>query len=343
MVFLYPGAIHIHSIHSDGTGTIEEIASAAKKAGLNWIVVTDHNNMNGKEGFYDGVCVIVEQEITPDGGNHYLAFGLDEPISSDLNPTEYIQKVKEKGGFGFVAHPDGKENRKNKYKSLRWIDWNLKDVGGIEIWNYMSNWIDYHDEKNPLNHMYAYLFRNNVLSGPSAKTLKWWDDLNNETQQIIPSIGGIDAHAFIVKWAFKKFKIFPYKNIFATLSNFVYLENSLPDDFEDQKNAILNALKLGKNLVMNRAWPRKNTDPSYYIQNKHRKAYSGDFVELDNSSRMFVELPLKADVKVIHNGNVILQKRTRSLEFDNLEKGKYRIEVHYKKRPWIFSNPILVK
>ncbi len=41
------GAIHIHTTHSDGTSTIKEIAKAAKKAGLEWIIITDHNNLKG--------------------------------------------------------------------------------------------------------------------------------------------------------------------------------------------------------------------------------------------------------------------------------------------------------
>ena len=108
MSFSYLGAIHIHSIHSDGTGSIEEIALAAKNAGLSWIIVTDHNNMNAKEGLYHGVYVFVGQEISPKNGNHYIALNIKENISHDISPSEYIKKVEEQGGFGFVAHPDEK-------------------------------------------------------------------------------------------------------------------------------------------------------------------------------------------------------------------------------------------
>src|SRR4051794_28091353 len=37
------GAYHVHSTRSDGQGTPEQIAHAAKKAGLQFVVLTDHN------------------------------------------------------------------------------------------------------------------------------------------------------------------------------------------------------------------------------------------------------------------------------------------------------------
>lgn len=343
MVFSYPGAIHIHSVHSDGTGTIEEIVRAAKKAGLSWIVITDHNKMDVKEGFYDGVCVIVGEEISPADGNHYLALGIKTPVSCDIAPAEYIQQVKEQGGFGFIAHPDGNVFRKNTHKPLRWEDWDIKDFGGIEIWNYMSNWVDSYNDKSAFNAVHGFLFRNNVLSGPTKNILDWWDNLNNETQEIIPAIGGVDAHSFNIKWKFAKVKIFSYKSSLCALTNFIHLDNPLPDDFENRKKVILKAIKSGKNIIMNRRGKKSKNNPIFYIQNSDRKVYPGDFIELDDCSKMFVELPLKADIKLIHNGKVILQKKTKNLEIDYIDRGKYRIEAYYKNQPWIFSNPILVK
>jgi hypothetical protein len=38
------GAYHIHSARSDGTGTIDEIAAAAARAGLQFVILTDHGD-----------------------------------------------------------------------------------------------------------------------------------------------------------------------------------------------------------------------------------------------------------------------------------------------------------
>src|SRR5512135_607759 len=36
------GAFHVHSVVSDGTGTREEVAAAARRAGLSFVIFTDH-------------------------------------------------------------------------------------------------------------------------------------------------------------------------------------------------------------------------------------------------------------------------------------------------------------
>lgn len=112
--YQYRGAIHIHSTFSDGTGDILEIVSAAKKAGLSWIVVTDHNNLDIQEGIYSGIYVLKGEEISPPYDNHYLAFGIDEVVQPSENPEFYVQQVRNLGGFGFAAHPDESDVRKTK-------------------------------------------------------------------------------------------------------------------------------------------------------------------------------------------------------------------------------------
>ena len=39
-----PGVIHVHSVRSDGRGTPDEIAEAAARAGLKFVVITDHGD-----------------------------------------------------------------------------------------------------------------------------------------------------------------------------------------------------------------------------------------------------------------------------------------------------------
>ena len=60
----YKGCIHIHTINSDGTGTIEEISLAAKKAGLSWIIITDHNYFDFDEGIYNDVYVLKKHYLS---------------------------------------------------------------------------------------------------------------------------------------------------------------------------------------------------------------------------------------------------------------------------------------
>ena len=52
-LYEYAGNLHMHTTYSDGAGTHAEIARAAVRAGLDFVVVTDHNVwVDGLEGYY---------------------------------------------------------------------------------------------------------------------------------------------------------------------------------------------------------------------------------------------------------------------------------------------------
>src|SRR5207244_10179820 len=57
--------VHLHSVHSDGTGTVEEIAKAAE--GIDVVLLTDHDTMAAEPGWYGDVLVLVGEEVSPKG------------------------------------------------------------------------------------------------------------------------------------------------------------------------------------------------------------------------------------------------------------------------------------
>ena len=160
--FNYLGAIHIHTKLSDGTGDINSISKAAKKAGLNWIIITDHNNFDIKEGFYNGVCVIKGEEISPCSSNHYIALDIKNLINPSDDTQKFVDEVRAQGGFGFAAHPDEADNRKNKAHPIKWTDKTIVP-DGIEIWNWFSDWADNYDETNIFKIAYSYFFRHKLI------------------------------------------------------------------------------------------------------------------------------------------------------------------------------------
>ncbi len=339
------GAVHIHSTYSDGSENIETIAKIAKKAGLDWIVITDHNTMDGyldnKEGWYDGVAVLIGEEISPDLSDHYLGLGINSFISEHTTPEEYINEVKKQGGIGFIAHPDESKTRKNPHEPLRWTNWDIKGFDGIELWNYLSDWTDNMAESN----LYLdYLFRMKKLSGPTEKTKKWWDELNiDNPDKIIPAIGGVDAHSFIYNICGISIKVFDYIDSFKAVLNEIYLDNKLSDSFDEAKKQILNSLKLGKNTIINKHWNKKNKNFEFSIQNTNKKAHPGDFIKLDSETTLSINLAREANIKLIYNGELILEKFAKDYTLKDLKPGKYRLEVFYKEYPWIFTNPIIVQ
>lgn len=340
-MYSYNGALHIHSTYSDGTGSISYISSAAKKANLDWIIITDHNNIKGlenkKNGWNEKLAVIVGQEISPKKGNHYLAFGLDEAVSCEQTPQEYINEVRNKGGVGFIAHPDESDKRKNNYPPLIWEDWNTENFDGLEIWNHLSDWVDSYEPKNAVK---QYFFRNNYVKGPTEKVLNWWDSLNKNNETVVPAVGGVDAHALNMK--FKKFsiKIFPYKSTFKTVRNRIYLEKELSSDFKEAENQILTALKNGNNIIYNAHW---GDFDGFYAKSVDKKIYPGQTATLEKNMTLTGKVEKSAVFIVIKDGVCIHASMGKKLHLSITEPGSYRIEVRHKGKPWIFTNPMIIK
>jgi len=343
MVFTYKGALHIHSNYSDGSGSIEAIAGAAKKAGLDFIIIHDHNNLKGlkegKEGWYDNVAVIFGEEISPDNGDHYLAFCINEEISHEMKPEEFIAEVKKQGGFGFIAHPDESKTRKNSYKPLRWSNWDIEGFDGLEIWNHLSDWVDVYSLATVVR---DYFLRDSIIKGPSVDVLQWWDRLNSENDRIVPAVGGVDAHALKFRYYGLDFIVFPYEYTFRTVTNHIILDAELSKDFEEAKNQIHNALKTGRNIIANCIWNKGEIELPFWVENNDERVFSGSSAVLTQGAKAVVKLPQKGLIKIFCSGKLIYSNEGKETSVNISESGKYRAEVYYKNRPWIFTNSVKV-
>src|SRR4051812_45263155 len=103
------GVLHIHSIRSDGRGTPEQIAHEAARAGIKFIVITDHGDATRKPDppiYREGVLCLDGVEISTSGG-HYIAIDMPAapyPLAGEAR--DVVDDVRRLGGFGIVAHPD---------------------------------------------------------------------------------------------------------------------------------------------------------------------------------------------------------------------------------------------
>lgn len=334
----YYGAIHIHTKYSDGTGDVNTISNAAKKAGLDWIIITDHNSLEAEEGIYNGIYVIKGEEISPQNGNHYLALGISNPISPNDDAQTNINNVRNQGGFGFAAHPDERESRKNKHKPLPWYNRNIKP-DGVEIWNWFSNWGDNLNDKNIFKLAYSYFFKNKIITSPKNE-LNWWDKLNKTDRDIVPAIGGVDAHALKIYRYVLPLTVFPYKTCFKTITNVITLDSALSQDFETAKAQILNAIKQGKNLIINRKI--YNSVPEVTISNSKSVATCGEAISLMPNTYLNIQSRNEIEAKVIIDGIKEHQLITKSCKIKLTKAGKYRVEFLHSGRSFAYTNPIQV-
>lgn len=73
----YAGALHAHTVHSDGALTLQELAGRARHERLDFLAVTDHNNTVHQLEAFDApdLLLIAGEEVTTPGG-HFNVWGL---------------------------------------------------------------------------------------------------------------------------------------------------------------------------------------------------------------------------------------------------------------------------
>ncbi|MBA2388655.1 MAG: CehA/McbA family metallohydrolase, partial [Geodermatophilaceae bacterium] len=303
----------MHTFYSDGTGSVADLAQAARQSGLAWIWITDHDTMQGKgeEGIIDGVVTLVGYEITPER-NHYLVGDVDEVISRELAPAEYMAEVARRGGIGVIAHPD--ERATNEYTTpYRWDDWALRGFTGIELWNYMSDWIENY---TPFRKYLYYFFPSLALRGPTAETLRWWDALQVEGVQPT-GLFGVDAHATKVRRLKREWVVFPYKHCFDRLTNYLQLDEPLDADFDRAEQQIWDAIRRGRVIMANRARGDAGGTTFVALSSSGATATCGDEVVLEAPLSLEFTCPLEAEIRLVRDGAVVARaSRSQKLRFD---------------------------
>jgi hypothetical protein len=344
----YIGVAHVHSLFSDGTGEIPEIAKYADESDLDFLLITDHNTLRGlKEGFekwYGKTLCLIGCEINDkENKNHYLAFGINETYSTRLSAKDYVRKVKEAGGIGFLAHPHEKRNHMEEHPPYPWVDWSIDVFDGLEIWNHMSEWMENLTEQNKYT---SFLHPLRSIIAPPAETLKLWDELNLKRKVV--GIGGVDAHAHKQNlFGFFEVEIFPYKVLFKSIHNHVLLPSPIVKGSSKQKLAkskvaLYDALAYGRCFVAN-DYHANSKGFQFFAKSGKKKYYMGDYLDFSEKITLYVTLPVQnAEIKIIRNGKEIAHFSSEKAEFEVKKEGVYRAEVYYFNKAWIFSNHIRI-
>ena len=335
------GVAHIHTILSDGGGSIADVESAAAAAGLDFVIVTDHNSLAGKplEGYSEtGVLTIVGTEISNHEG-HLLAVGLPAPtyrFSGD--GLDAVRDVDDLGGLAFVAHPESRR------KDLQWTDWSLPGSWGVEILNGDSQWraagwtrLVAAALRYPLNSEYGLLC---LMRRPAA--LSRWDDLL--ARRHATAIAGADAHGMLRPTPSLSLPLPTYEAVFRIAQNYVLLERPLTGDAPADTAAILAALGRGRAYVGVGALAP--ADQFFFLAERGGEHWTmGDTIEAGGTVRLRAggALPVGAGTTLYRNG-VAATTADGLLDVQVSDPGVYRVEVQLPgwDVPWIVSNPIYV-
>jgi hypothetical protein len=186
------GAIHIHTRRSDGSGTPQRIAAAAARAGLQFIILTDHSDGTWtpvRPEYLSGVLVVDAAEISGEDG-HVVALGLPKapyPLAGEVR--DIVEDIARMGAMSIAAHPGSMKPQ------LRWTEW-TSPFDGLEWLNADS---ESRDERwySLARVLFTYPFKpssslGSLLDRPDA-ILRRWDALT--ARRRVVGLAGADAHA----------------------------------------------------------------------------------------------------------------------------------------------------
>ena len=333
------GCIHLHTKFSDGGADYDTLIKAAEGAGLDYICVTDHMTLEGKnrEGFYGPLFVLVGYEHNDENNrNHYIAFGTPETAGSLTDPQEYINRVKEMGGIGFLSHPAEKRRHINEtFRSYPWTAWNAQGFDGIEIWNQLSDWME---QLRGWRAVTKLLRPNRLIRNAPQDLLHKWDEMNRN--RFVSAIGVADAHSG--KFSFGPFGYLTKYELRGIRTHF-FVDQA---DWSDEKKtggALIAAMRDGKGFISNYCTGDAKGCKIILRDNSDNVEYPG--VPTNNLKlpmMMEVSLTEKAEIRLIRNGEVVQSATNTAAEWTITETGVYRVEAYKQNRAWIYSNPFPV-
>jgi len=193
------GIIHVHTNRSDGRGSADEIAASAARAGLKFVVFTDHGDATrtpDAPAYRSGVLCLDAVEISTTGG-HYLALDMPAaPYPLGGEARDVVEDVKRLGGFGIAAHPNSPK------PALGWRQWDAP-FDGIEWINPDTSWRlklrqpGWQVGWNVLTTLAAYPFRApetiTRLLGETDLGADRWESFAHKRRVVL--LAGADAHA----------------------------------------------------------------------------------------------------------------------------------------------------
>jgi predicted metal-dependent phosphoesterase TrpH len=125
---------HTHTEYSwDCLVKPDELVNAARRRGLDRVVVTDHNTIQGALLAYeiDPQLVIVGEEVQTIHGE-FLACFVREEVPRGLSPQETIDRLRSQGAFISISHPFDPWRSGWSLEELKEI---APQVDGIEVFN----------------------------------------------------------------------------------------------------------------------------------------------------------------------------------------------------------------
>jgi hypothetical protein len=336
-------------VHSDGTGTVEQIAAQAARADVDVVLLTDHDSLEarrrGAERYHGPVLVCVGEEISPAQGNHYLAFGIDEEIDHHgLSSAEIVAAVAEAGGFGFLAHPfsSGSVRFRRAGPGMPWDDLDAPGYTGIELWSFVTDTVEGLPSVREILRFIARPER--VVTSPPERNLRGWDALL--ARRPVVAIGGVDAHQIGLRVAGRvPLRLMSYRRSFSHLRTHVLLDRARRGDTAADRDAVYAALRAGRcYLALDSLEPANGF--AFGVGGAEAVPMGGES-QWAEGQMLEARVPRPAELTLLRDGEPVARSHGTILEHAVARPGTYRLEArlhaHGAWRTWILSNPVYLR
>jgi hypothetical protein len=341
--------VHLHSTYSDGTGTVGQIAKAAVQSGVDVVLLTDHDTLEakdrGEEGWHGPVLVLVGEEVSPRGGNHYLAFAIDRRIDHrGLSGAEICEAVRNAGGFGFAAHPlsSGSVRFKRAGRGMPFRDLDSEALHGFELWSFATDTVERLPGIPSALRFIAAPGR--VLEHPPEENVREWERLC--LQRPVVAIGGLDAHQFGLRVGpVVPVRVMSYRRSFRQLRTHVLADDLLSGDLETDRGLVYSALRRGRcYIALDSLGPARGF--SFHAEGPAGRLEMGAEAEAGDWT-LHARLPAPARLRLVRDGQEIASHEGPVLARRVREPGVYRVEAlrhaHGRERTWVLSNPVYLR
>lgn len=346
------GVIHVHTIASDGGGTVADVMHAAEQANLSFIAITDHNvAMTETELAEDppDLPIISGEELSTSAG-HFLALGLPASWSQPKtwNDRELLAAARAAGALRILAHPF--------HPHTPWTDWQTNDFDGMEIWNEDAVW----RQNNPFDLMASFIMypENDQLAlvrlarTPDENFAKW-DQLLQ--QRHVAGVCAADTHARIRLGPLPDWHFPGYVPSLGVAREHLLM----PPDAAAGNPALasaaelVDALRTGHSFCgLDSLYPSDGF--TFRISDGKSSGVAGDTLHWSGAARLQISVPAGSSVplvRIFRDGRKIDEQETRSIDQALSGPGSYRTEV-FLRQPgltgwgrwtlWVFTNPIYV-
>ncbi len=227
------GVAHVHTGGShDSPGTVAEVVSAARSAGVRWVAITEHTRPGviGPHGVIDGVTVIPGFEVRAAGAS-LLALGLTERLPATKDPAELVRHTRAAGGVAVVGHFE--------HSGLAEPEaWRAAGPDAVELVNLHAN---ARERRTSLGWRVLLL-----PSGTALRTLLFLPDASLVHWEALPGpppvVAGVDAHAKFRLLGFLGGTVDRYRDTFRLLTTHVWARDA-------SQAAILEALREGRSYL----------------------------------------------------------------------------------------------